>query len=173
MTGRSRGSGSRRRLLWLALPVVVAAALWAGSGPTRPTTIGDRVRGVAATVRCPTCNGQSAATSDAPASVAMRNEIEARLKAGESPDQIRARFVAAYGSDILLTPPRDGAGGLVWAIPVAALVVAAVLLAVAFRRWRVAPVATLDEDDRRLVERARRARRRPPAATAVPGPGVT
>ena len=42
----------------------------------------------------------------------------------------------AVGDSILLTPPRDGVAGLVWVLPVLALVTAAGALTVAFRRWR-------------------------------------
>ncbi len=67
------------------------------------------------------------------------------------PDTLAAR----YGERILLTPGRSGLVGLVWALPVAALVAALAGVALAFRRWRGRGVVHATDADRELVERAR------------------
>ena len=56
---------------------------------------------------------------------------------------------------LLLQPAGSGLGALVWALPVAALLLAAGGLALAFRRWRRDVPEAVTEDDRELVERAR------------------
>lgn len=86
--------------------------------------------------------GVSAAESEAPASLAIRQEIRRRVDAGETD----ADLVSRYGRDIVLTPPATGIGALVWALPVVAVAAAVAGLAVSFRRRR-GPAA--EDGDRR------------------------
>lgn len=126
----------RRWASWALLVVVVAGALAVGVNDRDTTTDADRVDRIAASVRCPTCRGQSVASSDAPAAANVRTEIERRVAEGESDDQIRDALVARFGASIRLNPPRSGVAGLVWVLPVAGLVFAVAGLVFAFRRWR-------------------------------------
>ena len=146
----------RRWLAYLLLVPVLGMALFVGarSGDTGPPTPAQRTSGIAAQVRCPTCEGLSAAESDAPASVAIREEIRRRVDAGQSDQEVRAFLVGRYGRDILLTPEGSGVAGLVWALPVAGLVLAAGGLVVTFRRRSAEPRRTATAEDRRLVEQA-------------------
>lgn len=150
-----------RRVLGLLVPVVVVlGALAVGAARSDgPVTDAERASAIAGTVRCPTCRGQSVASSDAPAAAQIRAEIDRRVAAGEGDDQIRAALVAAYGDGILLNPPASGVAGLVWALPVAGFVLAAAALGLALRRWRALPAGAATEDDRRLVAEAMRRRR--------------
>ncbi|MHB8465291.1 MAG: cytochrome c-type biogenesis protein [Acidimicrobiales bacterium] len=144
---------------WLALALVIAGAVVIGSRSTPgPASIDERVRTVAAGIRCPTCSGQSAAVSDAPASQAIRAEIARRFEAGQTAQQIQAFLVSRYGPSILLRPPASGVAGLVWVIPVAAGICAVFGLAVAFRRWRIRPGAPVSDADRAIVAAALAAR---------------
>lgn len=121
---------------WALLVVVVASALLVGTTDRDTTTDAQRAQRIAESVRCPTCRGQSVASSDAPAAANVRTEIERRVAEGESDDQIRAALVARFGGSIQLNPPRSGVAGLVWVLPVAGLVFAGGGLVFAFRRWR-------------------------------------
>lgn len=146
----------RRWLPWAVLAAVVAGALFIGAGGGNDEkTVDERVADIAATVRCPTCRSQSVRDSDAPAAGYIRSEIERRVVAGESDDEIREYLLGRYGQTILLTPPRSGVAGLVWVLPVAGLLAALAALAFAFRRWRAEAVEVTAEE-RTLVERARR-----------------
>jgi cytochrome c-type biogenesis protein CcmH len=148
---------ARRAGPWIVLAGVLAGLLWVGAQHSdRPRTLDERVLAVARDVRCPTCESQSAADSNAPASEAIRGEIRAQLKQGRSPAQIRAFLVSRFGSDILLKPEASGIAGLVWAIPVVVLVVAALGLGLGFRRWRPAAAGPPTPDERDAVERAMR-----------------
>lgn len=143
-----------RRLLWvvLGLVAVIALAVGARSGGTRSTD--ERVQDIASGVRCPTCAGQSVATSDAPAADAIRAQIRKDVEAGRSDDTIRGRLASGPYEDILLTPPRSGFASLVWIVPVAAVVVAFGGLALAFRRWERAGPTGPSRRDRALVAAA-------------------
>jgi cytochrome c-type biogenesis protein CcmH len=140
---------------WLLVAALVLVALVrAGVSEGSPRTPEERSRAIASTIKCPTCRSQSVAGSDSAAARAIRGEIARRVDDGQSADQIRAAIAATYGDDVLLTPKGSGLAGLVWALPVVALVLGLAGLSAAFARWRrIPPVAATDED-RALVARA-------------------
>ena len=151
------GPAARRSLLlpWVLMTVVLAGALAVGARDGGgPRSERDRVMAVAGEVRCPTCRGLSAAESDAKAAQAIRDEITERVRAGESDAEIRAFLVSRYGRDILLRPEAGGVAALVWALPVAGLVVAVAGLVVVFRRWRGRSGGEPSPEDQDLVARA-------------------
>jgi len=149
---------TRRHLAWLAVLVVVAGALTIGVVEGRePRTEQDRVEAIAKTIRCPVCTTESVFESRSASAEDIRREITEEVRAGRSADQVRASIAARYGGTILLEPPAEGVGALVWVLPVAVAVLAVAGLALAFRRWqsnaRRLPKAT--EADAELVARAR------------------
>lgn len=146
----------RRLLPVLALAAVVVGALVIGAssdgGDPSPAA---RTRRLSAGLRCPVCQGLSVADSPSPTARAISEDIRRRVDAGESDGDIRQAYVERYGEWVLLQPAGNGLGALVWALPVAALLLAAGGLALAFRRWRRDVPEAVTEDDRELVERAR------------------
>lgn len=145
----------RRLLPALALAAVVVGALviGSGSGDGDPSPAA-RTRRLAAGLRCPVCQGLSVADSPSPTARAITDDIRRRVDAGESDGVIRRAYVDRYGEEILLSPPEDAFVALVWALPVAALLLAAGGLALAFRRWRGDVPGAPTDADRELVERA-------------------
>jgi len=143
---------------WLPVVVLVGVLVVAlGIGAARShgsRSVSARVAHVASEVRCPTCEGLSAAQSDAPASQAIRDQIRDKIDAGYSDKQILAYLVDRYGSDILIRPKGTGVSALVWALPVAGLVLALGGLGFAFWRWRRRGATGLEDDDRALVAAA-------------------
>jgi cytochrome c-type biogenesis protein CcmH len=144
-----------KRVSWVVMTAVLLGALVAGSaGDGEPRTNAERVRAIGETIKCPTCRSQSVAESDAPAAKGIRLEIARRVDAGQTDAEIRDYIAGQAGEDLLLTPSRRGLTGLVWGLPVAALVLAVAGLAAAFSRWRAhAPTAATSEDVA-LVEQA-------------------
>jgi len=146
-----------RRVSWIVLAVVVIVSLVIGATGSRgPRTEADRVRAIASNVRCPTCRSLSAAESDAKAAQAVREEIRARIRRGQSDAGIRGYLASRYGDDILLKPDATGIAGLVWSLPVALGIVAVAGLVAAFRRWRRMGPVDVSDEDRALVETALR-----------------
>jgi len=129
-----------KRLFWVAALAVACVAALAAAGafraPAKPASLYQRTMAIAGEYRCPVCAGESAASSDAPAAVEIRQLIAKWLEEGKSPAQIRARLVGDYGSAILEKPPAAGFDVLVWALPGLAALAGAGGLAIAFARWR-------------------------------------
>jgi cytochrome c-type biogenesis protein CcmH len=147
---------TRPRLIgWLAMAAVLVVALAIGvaddGGPRTPE---ERARNLAETVACPACDGQSVAESDAAASRGIRTLIAQRIDQGASDDAIREELVATWGESILLTPDSTGMGGLVWILPVVALILALAGVGYVFWRWRGTPAIHASDADHQLVDRA-------------------
>jgi cytochrome c-type biogenesis protein CcmH len=159
-----------RRLPWrdaalaAALAAAAAALAFAAvSGFEGAGTPEQRAHAVAETLRCPVCHDLSAADSPAPVAQQMRAQILSEVRAGRTPDQIRAEFVASYGEWILLDPPRRGLDLLPWLAPALLGLAGLGVTARAIRRWS-APARDVgpgDEErppvgdaDRRLLERS-------------------
>ena len=128
---------TRRRPTGLGL--LVLAAVLAGLGllqaatPDRPATLQQRVDAVAATIRCPTCQGLSVQDSPSVLAEGSRQIVEQQLREGRTPDQVRQYFVDRYGASALLSPDAAGPGLLAWLVPAAVLPLVA---AVGWRRLR-------------------------------------
>lgn len=146
----------RRWAPWAALLIVVAVALAIGVNRSAGnTSLEARTMHIASEVRCPVCEGQSAAQSQVPASVQIRNVIRQDLQAGQSENEILSSLVKSYGVGILEKPEAQGVGVVVWVVPVIAVIAAVGGLVIAFRRWGGRMSGEVpDESDRLLVERA-------------------
>lgn len=159
-------TGPRRRLAvspiaWAVLFIALAGLLAVGA--TRdpgPRTAGDRVDSISRRIACPTCDGESVYESRANASENIRAEITAQVGEGARTDDEIIEFIAdRFGGQVLLVPRSSGLESLAWAIPAAVAVCAIAALAVAFRRWRLdaAGIPAPTDDDRSVVDAARRA----------------
>ena len=141
---------------WLLMGMVLAVALVAATRPDDAArTPEDRIFAIARTTKCPTCRSQSVAESEAPIAKEMRADIARRVESGETDDEIRDFLRSRFGEEIELRPSASGVTGLVWVIPVVAMVLASVGLAMVFRRWRRSTAVEATDADRALVAEAR------------------
>lgn len=83
---------------------------------------------------CPVCK-TTLDQSDAPIANRMKTYIRARIAAGDSEQQIKDALVARFGPGVLAKPPAGGFGLLAWLLPLGALGVGAVAVAVLVRSW--------------------------------------
>jgi cytochrome c-type biogenesis protein CcmH len=141
---------------WLPLVAVVVLALGVGAfGSTGPATNSDRVFAIGRQVKCPICDGETVAESNIAISRDIRADIARRVEQGQSDEQILTFIDAKYRNQgLILTPSGSGVVGLIWVLPVVALVAALAGLAVAFRRWRLPVSNRADDADRALVAEA-------------------
>jgi cytochrome c-type biogenesis protein CcmH len=138
-------------LIGIAL-IVVVVALWSRSGTESDA---ERAQRLGREFACPVCTGESVGASNSSEARAMRSIIQDRIAAGDTDDDIKARFVAAYGERILLEPDRGGLGIIVWGVPILGVVLGGGGIYLALRRWSRAPRLVASEADERLVERLR------------------
>ena len=104
-------------------------------------------------LRCPKCQNQNIADSNAPIARDLRVVLYEQLEAGASDDEILAFMVARYGEFVRYRPVVDRNTLLLWASPVLLLLAGAVGLMWHFRRRRDDAVQPLSEQEQRELER--------------------
>jgi cytochrome c-type biogenesis protein CcmH len=104
-------------VLVLGVLALAGLGLWRAAGAGETPSSADRVAAVAATLRCPTCQGQSVEDSTSVLAAASRRVIAQQLDEGRTPDEIRQWFVDRYGRAVLLSPESTGPGVVVWLVP--------------------------------------------------------
>lgn len=122
---RGWGTGDKGVEL-LARLVALGLWIWAFSlaqptPNTPPPDFSPRVFEIARELRCPVCQGESAAESNAGIAVEMRRIIAEQLAEGKSEAEIRQFFVQRYGDWILYEPPARGLTLWVWLSPLIGL----------------------------------------------------
>jgi len=138
-TLRRARAGLPGLLVAIALAAGLAALIIVAAGGHPPSSQAQQVQEIAAGLHCPICKDLSVADSPAPLAQQMRQEIAQQVRAGESPDQIRAGFVAAYGDSVLMSPPRQGVAAVVYYVPVLVLAAGLITAFLLLRRWLRAP----------------------------------
>jgi cytochrome c-type biogenesis protein CcmH len=78
---------------------------------------------LASELRCPVCQGNSIQDSPSELAQQMRDLIRDQLRAGKTPDEVRAYFVDKYGEWILLAPKAQGLNLIVYLVPFVAILV--------------------------------------------------
>ena len=114
-----------RTLLWLIIPVLATLVIVAGLWPTDQAITDPEARAynLAVRLKCPICAGESLAGSQTDLAKNLRLRIDEEIAAGSTDEEIVAIFVANYGEQVLLDPPRSGWGIVLWAVPLGIAVV--------------------------------------------------
>jgi len=135
-TAPSRSAWSWPKWLpWLLMGVVLATALTVGILDNNDSpTQAERANALARTIRCPQCQGETVAESNVALAATIRADIRQKVDAGESDREIRQGYVDLYGESVLLTPPSDGFGSVLWIAPIVAVATAAAAIWVAWRQ---------------------------------------
>ena len=141
------------RALLAALLLALAGAAFAQSSEiARPDpVVEERLKGLAAELRCLVCQNQTIADSNAPLAVDLRNTIREQLAKGATEKEVVDFMTARYGDFVLYRPPFKGTTLLLWLGPFLLLALGVFLF---MRRVRKRPEAPALADE----ERARAAR---------------
>ena len=111
--------------------------------PAADSALEARTTAVASTLRCPVCQGESIQDSPSELARQMRAVVRDRLRAGETPEEVKAYFASKYGEWILLEPRMTGLNILLYVLPVVLVVGGIAIVAILVRRWTT-PEATPD-----------------------------
>ncbi len=94
-----------------------------------------RTTAVAATLRCPVCQGESIQDSPSELAQQMRAVVRDKLRAGETPEQIKAYFASRYGEWILLEPKMTGLNVVLYVLPVVLILGGLAMVIYLVRKW--------------------------------------
>ena len=110
---------------------LLATATTAAAQDPQPTPSDNEVNRVAKQMYCPVCENIPLDVCPTQACAEWRELIRLKLSEGWNDQQIKDFFAQQYGDRVLSEPPRRGLNLLVYALPLAALLVGAVIV------WRV------------------------------------
>lgn len=74
-------------------------------------------------LRCPKCQNQNLAGSDAPIAIDLKNQTYAMINEGRSDAEIRSFMIQRYGDFITYKPPMRPSTWILWLFPPVLLVV--------------------------------------------------
>lgn len=124
---------------------VILAAVMGLEAPLADPVAEKRAQHLFMEIKCVVCEGEPIAQSGAEVAADMRIRVRQEIAAGRSDTAIRADFAARYGEEVLLRPSTKGLGAFLWAFPLAAFLLGALVL------WRNAAgrrghIQTLEPD---------------------------
>lgn len=121
-------------LLGLSLAGVARAAI--DTYEFRDEVERERFRSLTEELRCPKCQNQNIADSNAPIATDLRREIYRMLDDGRSDKEIVDFLVMRYGDFVMYKPPLDSRTWLLWYGPFGLLGLGAIVLCVLVLRRR-------------------------------------
>lgn len=127
--------------LAFAASIVLAGGAGAQRTVSRPvaapadSALEARTSALASKLRCPVCQGESIQDSPSELAQQMRAVVRERLRAGDTPDEVKAYFVSSYGEWILLEPRMTGLNILLYVLPVLLVIGGLAIVVFLVRRW--------------------------------------
>ena len=100
-----------------------------------------RTNEVGQLLRCPVCQGMAISDSPAEMAVNMKGQVRELLARGYTEQQILRYFELSYGQFVLLKPKMEGVTGIVWVLPVLALVLGGIVVFMKLRKLERVPEA--------------------------------
>jgi cytochrome c-type biogenesis protein CcmH len=131
-----------RVLLALLLAVIAGSAVKAWGAPAEagpgvlPPRLEIRYQQLTAELRCPVCQNEPIATSQAQSATALREIVRQRLLAGQSDNQIKQYMISRYGLFAVYDPPFMRSTFLLWLGPFILFLLAIIVVGFAIRKHR-------------------------------------
>ena len=117
------------RLLLAACVLALACAGSAAASEEHPTAAE-----LESELVCPVCDS-TLDTSNAEIARRMKAFIRARIAAGDTKSEIKAKLVDQFGPRVLAVPPRKGFDWVAWLLPLAGIGVAAAVVGAIAWSW--------------------------------------
>jgi cytochrome c-type biogenesis protein CcmH len=150
-------------VVWAFFVALPAHAQPAGTDGSSSSVTEDplerRMLEIAKDLRCTVCQNQPVAESNADLAKDMRALIREQLEAGKSREEIMTYFVDRYGDYVLLKPPYDSAGMILWVLPPIVLFLLAISAWLFIRRHAhqaIPPAPVLSPEDAARIRAARK-----------------
>ena len=124
------------------------AANFVGAPKGTPLTgnaLFQRTNEVGSLLRCPVCQGMAISDSPSEMAVNMKGQVKELLARGYTEEQILKYFELSYGQFVLLKPKFEGVTGMVWVLPLVALLIGGAVAFFIFRKLEHAPRASAAE----------------------------
>lgn len=145
----------------LSCLVVLLALCLVPGGPARAVIetyefstpqLEQRYRRLSQELRCPKCQNQNIADSNAPISQDLRELLYRQLEAGASDAEILEDMVARYGEFVRYRPAAQGAALWLWLAPLLLLCAGVLLVLLLLRRGRRDGLPPVSEIERERLE---------------------
>ncbi|MBB3230089.1 cytochrome c-type biogenesis protein [Halomonas stenophila] len=107
-----------------------------------------RYQELTATLRCPKCENQAIGDSDSPIAGDMRDRVYEQLQDGRSDKEILDFMVRRFGDYVLYNPRLEGRTLLLWGLPVALVLLGALVVVLLVRSRRQASARRLSDAER-------------------------
>ena len=134
------------RMALLLLPLQLLAAIDVYSFDSEQQE--DRFHVLTEELRCPKCQNQSIADSDAELARDMRDRVHSMILDGKSDAEIVEYFVSRYGDFVSYRPPVNARTSVLWGIPLLMLLGGGMLIISLLRRASArADASENDADD--------------------------
>lgn len=112
----------------------------------------DRFKVLAAELRCPKCQNQNIADSNAPIAADLRKQLHAQLHSGKSDDEIVDYMVDRYGEFVMYRPRLNNVTLVLWLAPAILLVLAVLVVRSSFRARAPAKAVDLSADEQSRLD---------------------
>ncbi len=103
-------------------------------------------RQIISQLRCPKCQNQSIADSDAELSEDLRFIVYQKIRRGESKQQIFSYFQQRYGDFILYDPPVSPKNYILWFMPIVVFIIIIIALVMKVGKRRVSDETEISEE---------------------------
>ncbi|MBT4523128.1 MAG: cytochrome c-type biogenesis protein CcmH [Halieaceae bacterium] len=136
-------------LIRLAFLVLALTASMAGQAVIETyefssTALERRYHQLSTELRCPKCQNQNIADSNAPIAQDLRKLLFQLLESGATNDEILSHMVSRYGEFVRYRPRLTGATSLLWIAPVLLLLGAVTIVYISLRRRKGAAPETVE-----------------------------
>lgn len=133
--------------LWLVAPTLAVIETYEFSS----ADLEARYHRLSQELRCPKCQNQNIADSNAPISEDLRRLLYEQLEAGASDDEILDTMVSRYGEFVRYRPSTEGVALWLWLAPVLMLAVGILILSGLLRARRT-PAPAMDDSERERLK---------------------
>lgn len=128
-----------KRLLVLVALLLCLFAGTVGAQAIEPLPFKDhaqelRFQHLTAELRCPMCQNETLADSNAPIARDLRHQVFALMQQGKSDAEIKQYLVDRYSDYVLYDPPVNAATWLLWFGPLLILLIGTVVVVVTIRK---------------------------------------